>query len=214
MAFVSVDKVDQVVLATETGDDGTLTDKTPCMTDDSSSTSCIEIKAAQAARVEVDRAAEALSSVTIRIGVESVMTSGTLRVAPYTDSNSISDTNGATTGTISGGGNEDRTVTANFITDAEQGNGQFIFRVFENGSGAKIKTGEIDIEMTVATVVVAGISKDDDDAIVVSCSCQLWKKISATELKFVEEQTSDGTTGAYSFSVDDDSSTFRVLFEK
>lgn len=210
MAFESVDKVDQVTLATETGDDGTLSDKTDCMTDDSSSVSCIEIKNGQGARVEVNHAAEALSSVTIREGVQSVMATGTNRIAPYTDSNSIDDTNGVTTASISGAGDEDTAVSAAFITDAEQGNGKFIFRIFEDGSGAKTKVGEIDIEMTIATVDYAGITKDKDDVIVGSVNLELFRVNGNLLEKTGQTVVSNASTGAYSFTVDDDGAEYRV----
>ncbi len=50
MAYIPLDQGDQVVLATETGDDGALTDKTGCLSDGSSATSCVEVKAAQGIR--------------------------------------------------------------------------------------------------------------------------------------------------------------------
>jgi len=212
MAFEVVSKGEQVTLATETGDDGAHMDVTGCLSDGSSAVSCVEVKATQGIRAEWPHSPSVMSSATIRTGVESAMTSGTLRAAPYSDFNTINNTNGATTVSISAGGDVDTAISAAFIADSLAG--LFTFRLFENGSGAKIKVGELSVEATIATAVVSGVTKDFEGNVLVSCGVHLFKKISGAGpdyvFEFVDSQVSDGTTGAYSFTVDDDGSEYMV----
>lgn len=215
MAYEVISKGEQVTLSTETGNDGTLADKTACLSDGSSATSCVEVKIGQGIRAEWSHAPAAMSSATIRIGVESIMNEGTLRVAPYTDSNSISDTNGATTGTITGGGDEDRTVTASFISDV--GTTDFTFRVFENGSAAKIKTAELSVQATVATINLTGVTKDKDGVALGSVFVHLFRKVSGSGpwvWAYSDNQTSNASTGAYDFAYEDRGEEQMVVFFK
>lgn len=215
MAFEVISKGEQVILATETGDDGTLTDKTGCLSDGSSASSCVEVKAGQGIRAEWPHVPAAMSSATIRIGVQSVMADGTNRLAPYSDFNSILDTNGVTTSNITGGGDVDTVISASFISDC--GTTQFTFREFENGSGAKTKVGELNVQATIATIDLVGVTKDKDGVALGSCKCALFDVTSEGPpevYSYVDSLTSNVTTGAYTFSYEDNSRNMMVYSEK
>lgn len=214
MVFEDISKGEQVTLATETGDDGTLTDKTPCLTDDSNGTSCVEIKAGQAIRAEWPHVPAAMTSVTLRIGVNSIMNAGTLRIAPYSDGNSIDNTNGKTTVSITGGGDYDEALAQALIDDCLTS--IFTFRLFENGSGAKIKTAELDVEATIATIALSGITKDKDGVALGSCGVALFRRVGTFPYtyEFVDKLTSNSSTGAYTFNYEDDGATYMVYAVK
>jgi len=221
MVFEDISKGQQVILATETGQDGAKTGKTTCLTDDTSATSCVEVKSGQGIRAEWPHVPGAMSSVTLRIGVNSIMNAGTLRVAPYSDFDSINNTNGKTTASIdcagtpaSCPGDVDESLAQALIDDCLTV--IFTFRLFENGSGAKIKVGELDVEATITTITLSGVTKDDDDVIVGSVGCTTvrmtgsFPKLATT----IDRQASNATTGAYSVSYEDDGEQYRVIGEK
>jgi len=203
MAFQSIDKGEQVALASETGDDGALTDKTGCLTDDSSSTSCIEIKAAQGCRVEINfppAEIDKTPTTEIRLGVQSIMTAGTLRIAPYTDANTISNTNGVTTASIGAGGNFDTAISDAFIDDLGDLGDKFAIRIFENGSGAKIKTGEVDYELSEKTYSISPVPvvKDDGGTVISGCEYLIYKVLSTNPMVLDDTRgvIQSGTTNA------------------
>lgn len=215
MTFEVCSKADEVILSSETGDDGALTDETSCMSDGSLATSCVEVKAAQALRIEWPHVPGAMSSGTIRIGVNSTMADGTNRLAPYSDSNSIDNTNGVTTATITDAAapnNVDTVISASFISDC--GTTVFTYRQFENGSGAKIKTAEAEVEATIATIALTGVTKDDDDVIDDLMPLTLLRRVGGSapfNWETVDTLTSTVTTGAYTFNYEDDGAEYRVF---
>lgn len=217
MVFEVCSKADEVILATETGDDGTLTDVTTCMSDASLGTSCVEVKAGQGLRIEWPHNPGAMSSVTIRIGLNSTMQDGTNRLAPYSDSNSIDDGNGHTTVSLTDAGtpkNVDESIAQAFIDDCLLST--FTYRQFENGSGAKSKTAEAEVEATIATIALSGVTKDDDDVVVVSVGCTLVRMTGSIPktMTTVDTLTSNGSDGTYTFNYEDDSAQYRVFGEK
>lgn len=201
MAFVSIDQGDQVTLATETGDDGTLADKTACLTDDSSATSCIEIKAGVGCRVEINIAPASIDQTgdqTIRIGVESIMTAGTLRIAPYSDANTIVNTNGVTTTSISAGGDVDTVVSDAFLDDLGDLGGKCAIRIFENASGGKIKTGEVDHDFLELGYAISPLPvfTDDGGTVINAGEYQVFKVSSTNPMVLAETPRETGTTNA------------------
>ena len=214
MVFEDISKGEQVALATETGDDGTLTDKTACLTDDTSATSCVEVKVGIGIRAEWPHNPGAMSAATIRIGVNSIMNEGTIRLAPYLDFNSIDNTNGITTVNITGGGDVDTTITQAFLDDCLTSD--FTFRMFENGSGAKIKTGELDVEATIATIDLIAESRDDDDNIVGSTGVNLIRRTGTFPYTYtqVDSATTHATLGTHTFSYEDDGAFYRIFYLK
>jgi len=221
MVFEVISKGEQVTLATETGDDGTLLDKTACLSDASLSTSCVEVKAGQGIRAEWPHNPGAMSSVTLRIGIESLMAAGTARIAPYSDSNSIDDTNGKTTANIDCDGvpvacpgSVDESLAQALIDDCLTS--VFTFRMFENGSSAKIKTSELSIEATIATIDLIAESRDDDDNLVVSTGVVLFRRTGSFPYTYtqVDSATTNGTTGLHTFSYEDDSEFYRIFYMK
>jgi hypothetical protein len=204
MAFVDIDQGEEVALATETGDDGALVDITACLTDDTSATSCVEVKAGQGLRIEVflDPATlDPAGTHTLRLGINQAMTTGTLRIAPYSDVDSIDDTNGITTAAILGAGDVDTVLDAAFIADlADLGGGRFAIRVFENGSLAKIKVGEADVEFEQILYTVAGVTRDRKTDPLGSVEYQIYRRMSITPevLALVASGVSNASTGAHS----------------
>lgn len=213
MAFVDIDKGEQNT-GGETADDGTLVDKTTCLTDDSSATSCVEVKAGVSIRFESNHVPAAMSAVTVRIGVESIMAAGTLTFSAYTDFNTITTTAQVTTVSITGGGDVDTVITQALLD--EIGTSIFTLRLREAASGAKIKTGELDIEFTVATIALSGVTKDKDGAALGSCAVALFRRTGTFpySYEFVEALTSNVTTGAYTFNYEDDGANYMVYSMK
>lgn len=224
MAFVDIDKGEQVALATETGDDGTLTDKTACLTDDSSATSCVEIKSAVGIRFEINLPPDSIDpglARKIRIGVNSIMAADTLRLAPYSDANSINNTNGITTPSIdcagtpaSCPGDVDIDLTTAFLDDAGDLGGKFAIRVFENGSGAKIKVGELDRDLTQLLFTVDGITRDKDEVVLTSARYIVQKRTATSPETWIEAASgiSNATTGVYTEQLP--KATYRVVSMK
>lgn len=215
MVFEVTSQADEVILSTETGSDGALTDITSCMSDASLGTSCVEVKAGQGARIEWPHTPGAMTSVTIRIGINSTMADGTNRLAPYDTTTTIDDTNGITTISLTDTGtpkNVDTTITAAFVDDCLTA--IFIYRQFENGSGAKTKTAEAEVEATIATIALTGVTKDDDDVIDDLMPLVLWRRTGASapfDWVQIDKLTSTVTTGAYTFNYEDDGSQYRVM---
>lgn len=212
MVFEDISLGEQVLLSTETGPDGTLTDKTACLTDDTNATSCVEVKAGQGIRAVWPHAPGAMSSSTLRIGVNAIMQSGPLRIAPYDTTTTIDNTNGKTTQSIGGGGDFDESLSNALIGDCLLA--EFTFRLFENGEGSKIKTAELDIESTILTIAITGVTKDDDDVIDDLMPLVLWRRTGGSapyDWIQVDKLTSAVTTGAYTFNYEDDGSQYRVM---
>jgi len=217
MAFEVVSKGEQVALATETGDDGALTDKTACLSDGSNSTSCVEVKAAQGIRAEWPHVPGARSSVTLRIGLQSTIADGTNRIAPYSDSNSIDDTNGKTTVSLTDAGTPkdvDESLAQALIDDCLTS--VFTFRQFENGSSAKSKVGELSIEATIATIDLIAESRDDDDVIVGSVGVVLLRRSGTFPYTYtqIDSATTHATLGTHTFQYEDDSAFYRIFYLK
>lgn len=226
MAFVDIDKGEQVALATETGDDGTLTDKTACLTDDTSATSCVEVKAGIGIRFEINidpASIDQSQTMEIRIGVNSIMAAGTVRFAPYSDANSINNSNGITTGSIdcaglpaSCPGDVIVALTGAFIDDAvDLGGGVFAIRMFENGSGAKIKTGELDRDLTQRFFTIDGVTRDKAEAVKVSCEYLIQRRIALGPPEvwtLSKSGVSNGTTGVFTEQVTN--GVYRVAYMK
>lgn len=215
MVFEVCSRADEVILSSETGSDGTLTDETSCMSDGSLGTSCVEVKAAQGLRIEWPHTPGAMSSVTIRIGINSTMADGTNRLAPYDTSSTIDNTNGVTTVSLTDSGTPkdvDTSISAAFVSDCLTT--EFTYRQFENGSGAKTKTAEAEVEATIATIALTGVTKDDDDVIDDLMPLTLLRRVGGSApftWVTIDTLTSTVTTGAYTFNYEDDGSEYRVF---
>lgn len=215
MVFEVCSKADEVILSSETGSDGTLTDETSCMSDSSLGSSCVEVKAGQGLRIEWPHTPGAMSAATIRIGVNSTMSDGTNRLAPYDTTTTIDNGNGVTTVTIEDGStpyNVDTSISAAFISDCLTS--IFIYRQFENGTGAKIKTAEAEVEATIATIALTGVTKDDDDVIDDLMPLSLMRRTGGSApytWNTIATLTSTVTTGAYTFNYEDDGAQYRIL---
>lgn len=215
MVFEVISQSDEVALSTETGSDGSLQDVTSCMSDGSNSTSCVEVKAGQGIRSVWPHTPAAMSSTTLRIGVQSTMNDGTVRIAPYDAAGTIDNSNGKTTASITDTSTPkdvDESLSDTLVGDCLLA--QFTFRMFENGSGAKIKTSEHELESTIATIALTGVTKDDDDVIDDLMPLVLWRRTGGSapyDWLQIDKLTSTVTTGAYTFNYEDDSSQYRVM---
>lgn len=198
------------------GSDGTLNDITTCMTDENESTNCLEIKAAQGLKIQTNHLPEVMSSVSLRLINESVMSQGTLRVSPYDTSSEILDTNGVTTPEISGAESNDISLGSSFLDDLEAAVNPAKIRVWENGSGAKIKMAEVDIEFTIATIDLIAESRDDDDNLVVSCGVNLLRRTGSFPYTYtqIDNATTHATLGTHTFQYEDDGAFYRIFYLK
>jgi hypothetical protein len=195
-------KVEEVdVTGSDTADDGTLFDRTGCFTDGSNATSCLEIKILQGAKMEIPIAPGAIDqgeTMDVRIGVESIMSAGTLDLIPYTDSNSVDDTDAVTSASIGAGGDFDVSLTGAFVDALGDVGGKSYIRVIPNGSGAKIKTAELSFDISEETFAVSPLPvfKDDGGTVINGGEYQIFKVESEDPMVLAEAPRETGTTNA------------------
>ena len=185
-----------------------------CMSDESDATSCLEVKASQGMKLESNHVPAAMSAVTLKLISESIMSQGTLRVSPYDTSSEILDTNGVTTAEWLGAQTEDITISSTMIDD--MATDLFRLRVWEDGSGGKVKMGEVEIEATIATIALIAESRDDDDNLVVSCGANLMRKTGSFPYTYfqLDSATTDGTLGTHTFNYEDDGAQYVIIYLK
>jgi len=159
MAFVDIDLGESTsITGSETADDQSLTDITTCLTDDSIAASCYEVKYDSmgpnwnSIRIEIaipPGDVDTDATMQIRIGVESVMAAGKLTIAPYSDANTIDDSNAVISAEMAAGGNFDVDLTSDLIGDCADLGDKFALRIYSTtAEAAKIKVGEIDYDLT------------------------------------------------------------------
>jgi len=216
MAFVSGSTVSTVTFSSDAGDDGTVVDATGCFGDASCGVSCQEVKVDEKGiKFIKDTDASAMSSVTVRVCVQSIMTAGDNSLYAYTDANSVTATNKVTFGSDLSTGDNDFTITQAFLDEIWGGaSHNFECRVVSDIDGSKNKIGEMSIEYTVPLIDITGVTKDDDDNIVDQMPLTLLRRSGGSApytWTTIDTLTSDVTTGAYTFSYEDDSSQYRVF---
>ena len=159
MAFLDISQGDSIeVTGSEEGDDGSVSDITTCLTDEVTNVSCFEIKwdsmtpSWKGIRIEIpiDPAdVDTGETMQIRVILESTMAAGKITIAPYTDSNSISNTNAILGPEMAGAGTYDHDLTAALIGDLGDLGGKFALRLYSTEAEAtKPKVAEIDYDIT------------------------------------------------------------------
>lgn len=210
MAY-SVDDIDSIAAWTATSyaaDDIVLDqDNLACMTNGTNNENCDEIKEGTInLKIGIDTQGAEITSLSIRFFLESIMAAGNNAVTPYTDSNSVSTTNEdiETYGSGEVGTWIEHVLSAALIAQLAVISGIVYVRLSSSDATAKSKIGEVNVDVVVVKYPLAGITKDKDGSVLVSCEVALFEVIGEgppTTYEFVESQTSNGTTGAYSFQV-------------
>lgn len=215
MVFIVGTEVQLVEATSDEGDDASLSDQTSCMGDASCATSCIEVKEDEKQiKFRKDSDASAMSSVTFRLCVQSIMTSGTNTLYAYTDANSVTTTAHIEFPSDLSTGDNDFTITQAFLDEIFGGaSADFTLRVISE-FGSKNKCGECSLEYTIPLVDIIGVTKDDDDNIDDLMPLVLFRRQGGSapyDWTQVQKLTSTVTTGAYTFSYEDDSQQYRVF---
>jgi hypothetical protein len=216
MVFVTGNPVSLVTYTSDTADDGTVTPATACFGDASCAISCQEVKINEKGiKFIKDSDASNMSAVTIRICVQSIMTAGDNDLLAYTDANSVTASNSVSLGSNLSVGDNDFTITQAFLDEIWLGvSHNFELRVTSGSGGSKNKIGEMSIQYTIPLIDITGVTKDDDDNIVDEMPLTLLRRSGGSApytWTTLDTLTSDVTTGAYTFSYEDDSSQYRVF---
>ncbi len=210
MAFdhTGIELVEVVVLSNRTADDGNLTDKTACFTDGNTEEQCEELTAGtEGLRVQFNIPIDAISALTIRFWDDGAMDDGYMSVIPYTDINSVDDTNAIEEDMLVGG-LTDFVLDANFMGDLgdADGAGNFAIRIVAGVDlDPKPKASEVEVELTWATAELTGYTYDNDGDALGSQVVQAYKVVSTGPLVLdsppFDSDTSDAVTGAYSLDL-------------
>jgi len=200
-----IDKVEAWVTASEYADDGSLdADVTTCMTNGTTGEDCDEWKEGTiSGRVEMDIDPASLLTLSVRFYLNSIMTAGTNVLLPYTDVNSVSSTNEIEQNYSSAGQWYNHVTDAAFRAElGDVGGGKIAVRLTSN-AGAKSKLGECNIDYTVYTFTLAGITRDYDKVALPSCEYMVWKRTGLAPETWIltASGTSHGTTGAFTEEV-------------
>jgi len=215
MAFVKGIFIQEVLQTSDEGDDTGLSDLTTCFSDSSTAVSCVEVKVDERQiRFEKDTEANVMSAVTMRLGVNSVMTAGTNTFYAYTDNNSVTATGHVEYPGDLSTGNNDLAIHQALLDEIYGGGaGAFTIRVISE-FGSKNKIGETEIEYTAPHINIIGVTKDDDDNIDDLMPLTLLRRSGGSApytWTTAQTKTSTVTTGAYDFDYEDDSSQYRIL---
>lgn len=179
-------------------------DVTSCMTNGTDSQDCDEWKEGTInCRVEINVPPSAITALSVRFYLNSIMTAGDNTLLPYTDANSVSTTNEVTSDYSSAGQWVEHVTDASFIAELGDLGDKCAVRLSSN-DGAKSKLGEVNIDITYTQPDLTGITKNVDGSVLGSCEVALFKVISAgppATYEYISSTTSNASTGAYSFSV-------------
>jgi len=188
-------------------------DVTACMTNGTPAEECDEWKEGTLnCKVEIDVGVppSAITSLKVRFYFTSMMTAGNNALLPYTDANSVSNTNEVVKGYTTPGQWIEHICSSAFITQLGDVGGKCYVRLASGSGGvsgaAKSKLGEVEIEVTLQVYPLSGVTKDKNGSVLGSCEVGLFKVIGEgppTTYEFVESKTSDAVTGAYTFQVPD-----------
>ena len=199
--LTGIDSVEAWVCASEYADDGSLdADVSACMLNGTNGEDCDEWKEGTLnGKVILDLDPASIISLSVRFYFNSVMTAGDNDLVPYTDANSVSSTNAITKDYTTPGAWVEHVCTGAFIAElGDIGGGQCAVRLCSPG-GAKTKVGEVNIDYTIYTLTLAGITRDAAGDALVSCEYQIFKRtgLAPETWSLVESGISNGSTGAY-----------------
>jgi len=197
--IIGISAVEAWTAASEYADDGALDATiTACMTNGTTGTSCDELKEGTInLKVHIGYAPASIISMDVRIYLQEAMTTGDQALVPYTDSNSVSSSNAVIVDYSSIGWKEHVTDGA-FLAELGDLGGSCAVRLAATG-GAKSKISEVNIDITIYTLTLAGITRDVAGDALVSCEYNIYGRsgMAPETWNLVESGTSNGSTGAY-----------------
>ncbi len=158
-----------------------------------------------------DSVAANMTSVTMNLCVQSVMTSGVNHIIAYTDSNSVTETDRTTTSTLSAGDNFEAIdqATVDLI-------GTTNYSVRCTSEGSKNKFGSLEIQYTIPLIDIDLTSRDDDDDIVGSVGVVLFRRSGSFPYTYtqIDSATTHASLGTHTFSYEDDGAFYRIFYLK
>jgi hypothetical protein len=218
MAFgvAGIESVIAWTAASEYADDNVEdADSTTCMLNGTLGQDCDEWKEGTLnGKVIIDHDPASILTLSVRFYLNSIMTAGDNDLVPYTDINSVSSTNKVTGDYSSAGVWVEHACSAAFIAElGDIGGGKCAVRLASPG-GAKSKIGEVNIDITVQTYELAGITRDVDDAVLISCEYNIYKRtgLAPEAWTLFVNGTSHGTTGVFAEEVS--RATYRIITVK
>ena len=209
MVFVYGSLMETVAISANDADDGTLVDSTAGFQDCGSATQEVKIDE-KAIKFTKDSVAANMTSVTMNLCVQSIMTSGNNGIIAYTDANSVTETDTTTTSTLDVGDNEEAILQATVDQIATT-----FYTVRQISEGSKNKMGELEIEYTIPLIDIDITSRDDDDDVVASVGVVLFRRTGSFPYTYtqVDSATTNGS-GLHTFSYEDDSEFYRIFYLK
>jgi hypothetical protein len=210
MAFetTQIALVEVVDLSNRTADDGNLEDMTGCFTDGIYGTSCEELTAgSEGLRVQFAIPISAVIALTIRFWDDGAMDAGFMSVIPYSDVNSVDDTNEIEVD-LNVGGETDFVLDGDFLGDLgdADGAGNFAIRIVAGVAlDPKPKAAEVEYEMTWNTAPYTRVTYDNDGEILGSKIVQAYSVISTNPLVLADApfdtDTSNAVTGEFTLDL-------------
>ncbi len=204
MAY-SVDDITLVTDAVHTAgrtnpDTSNPVDVTTCMTNGTLADSCDEWKDADSGKIHIDVSGGTIDTLSIRLWLNDIMTGGDFYLMPYTSDTAVSGTNEMQDTGVDDTWHE-FVLGSSFIAELNvAGDDTVAIRVASDGT-SKLKWGEVQADLVTITATLAGVTRDEAGDVLISCEVTLIKVNSPTDREIVDRQVSDGTTGAYSFTV-------------
>jgi len=193
--------VESWTTANYSADDGALDiDVTSCMLNGTTGQDCDEYKEGTiSCKVILEAAPASILTLSVRFYLNSIMTAGDNTLMPYTDANSVSTSNEDTQDYSSAGNWIEHDCSGAFIAElGDQGDGTCAVRLSSN-DGAKSKLGEVNIDITVYTLTLAGITRDAAGDALVSSEYNVFRRsgMALETWSLAASGTSNGSTGAY-----------------
>lgn len=200
-----IERVDAYTAASYAADDAALDVELACMLNGTTGEDCDEWKEGTInGRVEIAVPPSAITAMSVRFYLNSIMTAGNNSLLPYTDVDSVDNTDEDTQDYSSAGQwIEHASLSAGFLADLGDLGLKCAVRLASN-DGAKSKIGEVNADVTYTTLALAGVTKDKDGVALGSCEVALFQVVSQgppSTYSYIEPQTSNAVTGAYSFTV-------------
>lgn len=220
MAFTVDDifAVEAQTAASKYADDtGLDLDSTTCMTNGTVGEDCDEFKEGTInCKVIIDIDPASILTMSARWYLNSVMQAGDNACLPYTDSNSVDNTNENVQAYDSAGQwIEHNSLGSAFIAQlGDIGGGQCAIRLAATNTGsgnAKSKIGEVNLDITIYTFTLAGVTRDNDESALVSCEYRIYKRTGLAPETWSESVvgTSNGSTGVFTEEVG--RATYRIV---
>lgn len=221
MAY-SVDDIESIFAWTTTNytaDDGTQDiDNTICMTNGTVGEDCDEVKEGTIVlRIVIPFPPSAIEALSARFYLNSIMTAGPNVIMPYTDVNSVSNTNEVAQTYDTAGQWYNHVTDSSFRGElGDIGGGKSAIRFAANTGVAKSKIGEVNLDVTVTQEFIPGVTKDDGGTILPSGEVALFRVTSEGPphtYEFVDSLVSS-SSGTYNFSIPLNSNLHMLYGEK